>query len=519
MPTETTATSSPATSSSSPASTGAPTTSSTSSASTPASGSPSATPPSSSQSASTPSGPVDVQKLLADKMLTALDGVSTPAAETTQTTETPDPTQTTEPGDETQTGEGDGTGEEEEQHRATGEGDDDFIDFFPNEEEGAEETGEGEAATDPQSLHAKLKAKPELMAMLNEDPELKDQIFANSRLAGEAAAFKELFNNPEQAKVAYREAETINTIRNGMIGLKGGDIDGTRGVIDRMLEAAALRDDNGEIMKDPTTGQILTDGTTGRFLKNAFQLRLEMLQDNATKAGNDDLLAALDSVMDAEGMRAPSSAEETEDNDLSERERNLVAENKRLNEQREALNRQSVDSYFADVDTRNDRLMDNAINQFVTRMTGIDEYKMPTVLSNVHEALKQQIQNNPLYEADLNMIRRAPMSAVRAKKEVALNAKWLADKLPKIMREEVGRAKGSILSEQKARQDKQAAREKSAQGEVRAAMTPTSQAQQPTGGAEFQKQFYADYEKQHGRKPSIQEYLTAKMTRSLGKTA
>lgn len=504
------ATSAPAASSST-ASTAASTTSSTTAA--PASSSPASTStpaagaPASTATTTATQDNRSVEQIIADKLAAgpSLTGEpkeeaavveQTPATETV-TTEGVDITEG-EPADEETAGETDDTTTQE----TTG-ADEDDIDF------GLDDEAIASAPTDPKALQAKLEAAPEVLAALEQHPELKNEIFANARIAAKVDKYEGIFSSPEEAQTAAGMSETLGGIRNLMIDLKPNDMDGTHGVIKGMLEAAALRDENGEVLRD-ANGNVKTDGTTGRFLANAFEFRLKILEAEAKAAGDEEALASIDTIMGRAKLRATSSPDQ---DDLSERERTLQQENQRLHTERQQQVQETQKAHDKAVESRTDRMLENSISKFVSRSTGLNDFNRSIVDANIRSGLVKAIQGNQRYQDELNLILRRPVGLAREKAEVALAAKWLQDKLPKIAREELTRAGASITASQKEKAEKHDARVEATKGESRAAIAPTKP-NVTLSGAALQQQIVADFKAKNGREPSTQEYLAAKMNRS-----
>lgn len=384
--------------------------------------------------------------------------------------------------------------------------DEDKIDFgFDDDEQ--QET----APVDPKALSAKIEADPALKAAIEANPELKAEIFANSRIAARVEKYESIFANPEEAAVSHQMSETYGGVRNAMIELKPGDVQSTRGVIDTMLQAASLRNEDGTVAKNPD-GTYKSDGTVGRFLSNAFDMRLEMLENEAKAANDEETLAALDTIKARSGKKGPTSPGESED-DLSEREKALVEQNRQLQTEKEQQASATLAAHNTAVDSRTDRMVETNINQFIDRSTGLTDFNKGIVKTNIGGDLVKAIQSNPRYQEELNLIMRQPIGLPREKAEVALAAKWLAAKLPKIARERLAEAGAQVTASEKGKEAKQAARLEASKGETRTAMSPTKPTSGLTGQA-LMDQIYSDFKAKNGRDPNTHEYLAEKMNRS-----
>lgn len=385
--------------------------------------------------------------------------------------------------------------------------DEDKIDFGFDDED-KQET----APVDPKALSAKIEADPAFKAAIEANPELKAEIFANSRIAARVEKYESIFANPEEAAVSDQMSKTFGGVRNAMIELKPGDVTGTRGVIDAFLQAASLRNEDGSVAKNPD-GTYKSDGTVGRFLSNAFDLRLDLLESEAKAANDEETLAALDTIKARSGKKGPASPGESED-DLSEREKALVEQNRQLQTEKQQQAEATLAAHNTAVDSRTDRMVETNVSQFIDRSTGLTDFNKGIVKTNIGADLVKAIQGNPRYQEELNLILRQPIGLPREKAEVALAAKWLQAKLPKIARERLAEAGAQLAASEKGKEAKQAARIEAAKGETRTAMSPSKPASGLTGQA-LMDQIYSDFRaKNNGRDPSTHEYLAEKMNRS-----
>ena len=122
----------------------------------------------------------------------------------------------------------------------------------------------------PKELAGKIETDSALTAALDANPELKNELFANARLAAETAQFKEVFGSPAEAKVAAEGHAKFASISSRMLSIKDNDMATLAPVMTEMLEASALRGPEGQLQYD-AKGQLVTDGSVGRF--SAQQLR------------------------------------------------------------------------------------------------------------------------------------------------------------------------------------------------------------------------------------------------------
>jgi hypothetical protein len=186
----------------------------------------------------------------------------------------------------------------------------------------------------PKELIEKLNAKPELKAALEADPEIRDLIFSNARVAAKNKAYSELFGSVDEARTVSDGHKTFANLRNLMGQVKPGDLSSTQPFINAMLEQGALRDEEGNPLRRQD-GSLVTDGSVGRLMNNLAQLRLANSKPKRKRTGDNETLAALDTIMERAGFRAPSSVAEDEMSDsLKAQKAELDAERKQMDEAR-----------------------------------------------------------------------------------------------------------------------------------------------------------------------------------------
>jgi len=72
-------------------------------------------------------------------------------------------------------------------------------------------------AVTPEALNALIAKSPELQAAMDASPEVKNALFAMSRMSAKAAPILEIFPNPESAKYAADAANTVVSLRTGFL--------------------------------------------------------------------------------------------------------------------------------------------------------------------------------------------------------------------------------------------------------------------------------------------------------------
>jgi hypothetical protein len=364
----------------------------------------------------------------------------------------------------------------------------------------------------PKELATKIEADPALAAALDGNPDLKNQIFANARLAAETAQFKEVFGSPAEAKVAAEGHATFASISGSMSGLVDGDTKTLTPVITQMLEASALRGPDGELQYDKN-GALVTDGTVGKFLRTSFQRRMEILAEECKQNGDEDGLAAVDILMERAGLRATSSANEEEMSaEMRTQHEAIKAERAALEREKQERVTEVATAYNTTVNTKIDAMMDAGIGALLSRATGLNDFSRATVETNIRTALAKEIARNPQFQTEMDRLDRMPYGKDRQKAHMALATRYFQSGLAKVATAELAKAGAAITAKQKAQAEKSAARTEAARSEVRGATT-TAKSAPVLSEREAFAQVEADLKKTLGRSPTNLELMSENLKR------
>lgn len=389
----------------------------------------------------------------------------------------------------------------------TTEGDDDDLPNFDDFELDP-------VALAPKELAAQIESDPALAAALDGNAELKNQIFANARLAAETAQFKEFFGSPAEAKVAAEGHAKFAGIVSAMSSINDNDTKTVGPVMDQMLQASALRGPNGELQYD-NNGALRTDGSVGKFLRNSFKQRMEMFADQFVKAGDEDGQAAVDILMERAGLRTPSSASESEEN-MSDEVRTQL---KTVREERAALDAEKAtrdaevaNTYHSAVNTKIDTMMDTGIKSLLDRSTGLNDFSRKTVEGNIRAALAAEIKKNPRFQDEMDRIDKMPYGKERQKEHMLVATRYFQSGLAKVAMSKLAEAGASLTAKQQAQAEKSAARTEAARSEVRGA-TAIAKSAPVLNEKETFAQVEADLKKSLGRSPTNLELMSENLKR------
>lgn len=366
----------------------------------------------------------------------------------------------------------------------------------------------------PKELATKIETDPALSAALDGNPELKNQIFANARLAAEAAQYKEVVGSPQEAKVAVEGNATYVGISSAMGTIDDKNPATLMPAYKAMLEASAIRDADGNLQYHPN-GALVTTGAVGKFERASFANRLDIFAKEFKAKDDEEGQAAIDILMERAGLRTPSSASESEENMSAE----MRAERESIRAERAELDRVKATSaaevakaYDTTVKSKIDGLMDAGIGSVLGRATGLNDFSRSVVETNIRAALAKEIRNNPQWRTEMDRISRMPFGVERQREHVKVATRYFQAGLAKHAVAELAKAGASITAKQQAQADKSAARTEAARSETRGSMTTAKSAPVLDEKATL-AQVETDLRKTLGRSPTTLELMSENVKR------
>lgn len=362
----------------------------------------------------------------------------------------------------------------------------------------------------PTSLAAALEADPAALAAIEANPELKGKLFANARKAERAQKYDELLGSPDEARVVVEGNNAYMGISGLLEGVQDGNYDSVNAVVNAMLQQTVVRDDEGNPVKDQQ-GNVRTNGTVGRFLKNWFLQRMESNSQKAATANDEEYQLAIDVIMEREGLRARSSADEGEESEALRTERETIrAEREALDNERRQ--QQEADAAASDtrVNSEVDRRLDGALQSILNQATGLDKFARGKVETDIRKELRTIIKNSNAYRAERRNIEARPLGSGREKALIELAQRYIQTYLPKAARRHLAEAGVSIEQRTKQNQSQQAAREAAARSETRTSLPPARTQTNTNSVQAIETELTAKL----GRTPTTQEILAERMNRA-----
>lgn len=374
-----------------------------------------------------------------------------------------------------------------------------------------EESGEGEfdlapaGPLPPSELQAKLKANPGLLAELEKDPELKNSIFAASRLAQRTAEYDQQFpGGVAEAKIAAEGNKTFSNLSNLFTSVK--DKPSTQNVLSEMMKLSYVLDDDGNPVVNQKTGKPQTDGTVGRFIEQTFGLGLDHWAQVAQQKGDDELAVAIDVLKARAFNTRTASAQE----DLTEEQRAtqqaLDQQQKTLNEQQQAIETDKRTSFESKADDAYYKHMDSLLDRVMKSVGGTDEDKA-SMRAEIKNRVDTAIGQNPNFTSAQDLIwRRQGYGAKKLNDLTALGSQWINDVLPGIAREYLKSKGSTILDKQAATDARHQQRQSASSKEPQAGIRHSAPATMSTD--QLHQKFREDFVAKNKRQPTTQEVLS-----------
>jgi hypothetical protein len=370
----------------------------------------------------------------------------------------------------------------------------------------------------PRDLAAKIEASPELKAALEKSPEIRDLLFSNARNAAKAKPYTDRFGSPEEADAVIAGHQAYSNIAGLLGGVKREDIGSTQAVIDAMRNLTALRDDDGNPLKDEQ-GNVRTDGTVGRFMRNFVVMTLGNLERQAKQSGDDETLAALDHTMERLGFRAPSSAGQGESEELKAQRTALTEQQRQLDAQRDQGRKEALDQHDQQVFSKIQTGIDDAVKSILDRATGLTPFARESADEKIRAALGKAIMSSPAYQTELDQIVRMPVGAKREAAHVALANRYMQSHLSRVAKPILSAAGITIAKKAAANATATAARTEAARSEVRGSAAPTAASRAPATEAKSHADLKAELTQKFGREPSLDEMLKARISPAFARSA
>ena len=329
---------------------------------------------------------------------------------------------------------------------------------------------EEQPVTAPQELSAAIDADPAVAAALEANPELRNKVFANARLAARANEYDQVFASPNDARIAAQGHDVYSSVKDALVGIKpitqAGGPEGTQTALNALFAATQVRDEDGNPVLDQN-GKPITDGTIGQLLTNAFQFRLLGILNEAKKTGNEAQQAAVDVLMESFGGAPSRPAEEDGDDPLAQERAALQAERAALEEQKTSQKQATQQAFEGRIEKSGDQLVDQAMTSILDRVEGLSGFNRSVLDTQLREKTRDAISKDPYFKNEFAFLKSLPPTAKVEQQRVALISKYLQKHVPLVAKPLLKEAGMTVLAAQNKKLTTTTARQVATQSETR----------------------------------------------------
>lgn len=360
-------------------------------------------------------------------------------------------------------------------------------------------------ALSPKDLDAKINADPALKAALEkpENAELRDSLFRAARLSVETAGYKELFPTMQQAQQASENAATMLDLDQSFVDCAKGP-EGVSGFMSKLAQMNILVDDKGQtlMMADGKTPQF--HPAFNSFNKHMFTLGTAHLRSVATEKDDAELLAAIDVIEAATGVKA--AEQEDLPPHIIEAQKKVEADKRAIEDQRTSAERQQVETFDKSVGEEAETKIDTLFNRLI-KSAALDDWSKGKALSDMYAQLKDKLSANNYFKAQQRQLARLPVSDDTKAKRVGLIMTYVHEIAGPIARQVLQNASKPVL---KAQDDKKAnleAKKQTSRSEPRGSAA-AALLNQTLDAAQLKDKIEKEWAASHGGDlPTIEEYL------------
>jgi hypothetical protein len=349
-------------------------------------------------------------------------------------------------------------------------------------------------------LSAKITANPQLRAVIDADPTLKNSLFANARMAAETAKFKAVFPNPEQAQVALAQAKEYAEVADLITSIHSAEE--ASKFYDKVRELSVIRDDDGNVMLHPQSGLPMSDGTLGRLIEYTGDLFLKHWE-NVAKQSNDPELAAAADILRA---RAFSSGTAPTHDGLTDEQKaaaeKLARDQAAFTEQQKKHQEQQRKEFDQKVVDGIDANSLKLVNLFLDS-TDIQQKDRERIAAEILKETYDLVAQNPLFHGEQDNLMRRLMGPKTLQARVELGTRYFHNTYLDVARAKIAAEGVKYIAKQEKQQQAQAARVDASRSEAPGSLRTTPPVQQ--NAAQQFEAVNADLRKSLNREPSTAE--------------
>ena len=358
----------------------------------------------------------------------------------------------------------------------------------------------------PQDLSKEINDNPALKEFLDSNPEFKDKVFANARLAAKVNEFQEIFRTPAEARISATEHGKFSNLKTIM-----GELDGSpksaNDFIQAMLPESYLLNEDGTPQLDQN-GKPRHDGSVYKFLKGAYQLRMDNLRNSYINRGDNDAAAAVDLLMERQGFTAPSTLQEDGSPELQQQREQIRQERAELDRMKAQDAQTKAAAFTQSLDEAAGDIFDAEIGK---RLKIADGLSAPSkTVERIKDLLAETLDNKPTFRTERDSLLKRPQTDKVKGEYAAFTKRYMQQYLPQIIARVLREDGTTEIEAQNFRQSQQSARAEASRSEARGSGTTGPKAPAaPMDGAQLRNVVTQELRTQLGREPLQPEILRA----------
>lgn len=352
----------------------------------------------------------------------------------------------------------------------------------------------------PRELNDRINSSPALRQALEADPELRNSMFRNARLASEAAKYKEVFPDVESAKYAMENAATFRQLDE--LFLNSATPEGATSFLQHWAGMAMLRDQQGNPIVE--NGLPRMHPAFSGFLDHINNRQMDFIRQKAEREGDQELLAAVDVIRER-----TSASSQPQDHELPPHLR-AAAENIRrreleLNRQQLEQHRTAQTAFDQNVGREAQAKIDALINP-VLEKAALSDFLRQTAREKIDSALLDALNKNRFFQTRMAELARSPRTAETRQQRLNLIISHVQSVAGPIVRQVLKEASAPVIARQQERQQKIEAQVARSRSEPRSTAGPSFTGRQKAPEQLFQ-QIRNQYIEEHGEEPSIHQLM------------
>ncbi len=352
----------------------------------------------------------------------------------------------------------------------------------------------------PRELNDRINANPALKQALEADPELRNSMFRNARLAHDANRYRELFPDVESAKYAMENAASFRQLDD--MFLNAVTPQGATQFLQHWAGMSMLRDEQGNPVVENGVPQL--HPAFHGFLEHINQRQMDFIRQQAEREGDQELIAALDTVRER-----TSASSQPQDHELPPHLRaaaqNLQRREQELNRQQLAQQKAAESAFDLSVGKEAQSKIDSLINP-VLEKAALSDFVRQTAREKIDTAILETLNRNKFFQARMAELARYPRLAESRQQRINLIMSHVQSLAGPVVRQVLKEASAPVIARQQERQQKIESQVARSRSEPRSTAGPALAGRQKSPEQLFE-QIRDQYINEHGEEPSAHKLI------------